>query len=303
MYAMRRLICIAAVLSAFAARSGAEEEGSKFISVKLELNGAVFWRGERFPVDKMKATLTVTNTSPAGTPVMLARPEIMTRGGCQVEIKKDGEDKVIQRTEGATPSTAGGSDDQVTLAKKDETLVTVLVPGEYYDIREGGSYSMRMRYMGVWTNSVAFTVLPLKRVAADLDTLEKDIREYEHGDPTYPYMFYIVDTRERHERLVLRLKRTQGARTWYETIGICAVAPRSMPKMKCDGMKAAIVVTDLEGRWFQYQVDMSGENVVTSRAEALKDADPVIGGPPSGGEAKPEPKTEPPAAVEKKAEK
>ena len=264
----RGSLSVMAVLILAGAARAEDQRFKKFISVRLELNGTTFWRGEQYPVARMRATLTVTNQSPQGTPMIVPRPETGARGVCEFEIKKAdaGEEaQSVERTEGSSPAARiEAQEDDITLLR-DESHKETLTPGRYYDIREAGDYVMRASFMGVWTDTVRFRVLPIKRVNITRQRLEKNINDYEQGPPTYPYMFYVVTTRGRGEQLIVRKRKERGKKVWYETTPISQIASRSDIKLVAKGMKTALVLTDLGGNHYQYQVDLGGESVVTSR--------------------------------------
>ena len=73
---VRMLAAVAFGLLCCLRAGAAETHFDKWLSVKLELNGSTFWRGESYPVNKLKATLTLTNVSENNTPLVLPKPAI-----------------------------------------------------------------------------------------------------------------------------------------------------------------------------------------------------------------------------------
>ena len=90
---MRRAVAVVlGALCLIRVASGGEERFKKFLSVELALSGNTFWRGEQYPVRGMAATVTITNQSPEGTPIVIARPQVGVREVCSFEIRKAGAD-------------------------------------------------------------------------------------------------------------------------------------------------------------------------------------------------------------------
>jgi len=270
---VRKLLVAALAVGAAIAPAAAGGESDRPLTLSIKLPGERFIRGAQEPVEGLVATLTVTNTSSV-IAASFPCPKMDPLGNVQFEIYLLGapagvpkaadtpEKTLIKRSPGLQPVGDRADHPPVSLAPG-ESKEFALDVGRWYDIKAAGKYEMTCLFQDVRSNTVAFEVLPLKRVDVPSDLLVSRLGDYERGWPDFPFMFYITRGPGWFDMIVFLTREGKGGAEHYELHRLGEISPGHAPEMAVDGARVGLIVPDKRNAavsW-RYLVDFAARPV------------------------------------------
>lgn len=206
------------------------------LSLTLSLPRENYIRGTQVPVEGLVATLTIANSSNVAVlvPKPVIHPEAAPGMAASAAIRwmdpEGGDGLEIPRVAGLAAPFVPTEVENLRVEGNGQVQVSINI-GRHYLIRRPGTYEMSIRYREMESNTVSFTVLPLRKLTLPADLIIDRIREVEWGDPDYNEMFYVVRSPRAWDEVVL-VQRIGKNKAFPMTLtGIGYLAKGTMPEI------------------------------------------------------------------------
>jgi hypothetical protein len=274
--------CALVVVASALAASVAAAKAGPWIELRIELPAERFIRGGLDPAEGLEPTLTVSNVS--ALVLSMPEPRLDPVGGTDFEVYLIGTPygvpasadtparTRVKRNPWLQPVGNVGKPPGFTL-KPGESKQFRLNVGRNYNFRAAGRYEMSCLYEAEHSNTVAFEVLPLKRVDVIPHMLLMNLDDYERGEPDFPFMFYITQGHGRFDEIVYLMRAGAGVYEHYQYHRLAEVAVGVTPEMVVSGSKVGVLVPDKANEhrsWF-FTVDFDPLPIRTTSEEFLHD--------------------------------